>query len=168
MINLLFLKDTTVSDEDLLKAFHKAGYEVKEVKTAANCSQYLLDGDTDLQQDPRLHHVQALLSSLVGSHWRLSMRARRLWGPNGRSVHLTSLEFTFLKLLATTESGEAVSRKSIVQAFGEDYLSYDQNRLDTMVKRLRRKVQQEAGLSLPLHTVRVKGFAFDDVLVIEQ
>jgi len=83
-------------------------------------------------------------------------------------VHLTSLEFSFLKLLATIESGEALSRKAIVQAFGEDYLSYDQNRLDTMVKRLRRKVQQEAGLALPLHTVRVKGFAFDDVLVIEQ
>lgn len=168
MINLLFLKGAMVSDEDLLRAFHKAGYQVTEVKSAANCSQYVLDGDADMQHDPRLHQVHALLSSLVGAHWRLSMRARRLWGPNGLSVHLTSLEFNFLKLLATMESGEAASRKSIVQAFGEDYLSYDQNRLDTMVKRLRRKVQQEAGLALPLHTVRVKGFAFDDVLVIEQ
>jgi DNA-binding response OmpR family regulator len=168
MINLMFFRGTALSDEELLSAFSKAGYRVAEVNTAANSSRYVLHEDGSTHLETRLHEVHALLDTLAATHWELSMRARTLISPRGQAVSLTSLEFSFIKLLATSESGVAVSRKTIVQVFGEDYLSYDQNRLDTMVKRLRHKVQTRTGTALPLHTVRVKGFAFDDVIVIVQ
>ena len=63
--------------------------------------------------------------------------------------------------------GEAVSRKSIVLAFGEDYLSYDQNRIDTLVRRLRQKIEACAGVQLPLNTERVRGYSFGDLLIID-
>jgi DNA-binding response OmpR family regulator len=82
-------------------------------------------------------------------------------------VELTSLEFKFIKNFALVEMNEAVSRKQIVQAFGEDYLSYDQNRIDTMLRRLRKKVESGAGVKLPLNTERVRGFSFGEVLIID-
>lgn len=99
--------------------------------------------------------------------WHLSIRRRSLTAPSGASLELTSLEFSFVKIFTMVDMGEAVSRKKIVLEFGEDYLAYDQNRLDIMVGRLRRKVLNATGLQLPLHTVRVRGFSFDDVLIID-
>jgi len=114
--------------------------------------------------------LQAFIVSLARrftSGWRLSLRNRTLEAPNGVLTRLTSLEFSFIKIFALVDVGEAVSRKKIVQEFGEDYLSYDQNRLDTMVTRLRKKIEVEAKMAIPLHTVRVRGFAFDDVLILD-
>ena len=99
--------------------------------------------------------------------WRLSMRHRRLEAPAGGVIELTSLEFSFIKIFTMVEVGEAVSRKQIVLAFGEDYLSYDQNRIDTMVRRLRQKIEARIGVKLPLNTERVRGFSFGDVLIID-
>jgi hypothetical protein len=107
------------------------------------------------------------LARQLNPGWRLSMRYRRLQAPNGHTVKLTSLEFNFIKIFAMAEIGEAVSRKQIVQSFGEDYLSYDQNRIDTMVRRLRQKVESGAQVKLPLNTERVRGYSFGDLLIIE-
>jgi DNA-binding response OmpR family regulator len=95
------------------------------------------------------------------------MRYRRLAAPNGAEMALTSLEFAFIKMFAMVETGEAISRKQIVQGFGEDYLSYDQNRIDTMVRRLRRKAESDLGTKLPLNTERVRGYSFGDLLIID-
>ncbi|MCX7219599.1 MAG: helix-turn-helix domain-containing protein [Burkholderiales bacterium] len=99
--------------------------------------------------------------------WRLSSRQRSLQAPDGQLTSLTSLEFSFVKIFAMAEVGEAVSRKKIVLAFGEDYLAYDQNRIDTLVRRLRKKMERNARVKLPLNTVRVRGFSFDDVLILD-
>ncbi|MBB3117999.1 winged helix-turn-helix domain-containing protein [Pseudoduganella violacea] len=107
------------------------------------------------------------LARQLAPGWRLGLRHRRLEAPNGAGVELTSLEFDFMKIFTMVEVGETVSRKKIVQTFGEDYLSYDQNRLDTMVRRLRQKIESHLGIKLPLNTVRVRGFSFDDVLIID-
>ena len=47
-----------------------------------------------------------------------------------------------------------------VQALGEDYLQYDQRRLDTQMRRLRRSVEQAGGLQLPVATARPVGYRF--------
>lgn len=107
------------------------------------------------------------LARQLNPGWRLSMRERRLGAPNGQTISLTSLEFNFLKIFSMVEVNEAVSRKKIVKEFGEDYLSYDQNRIDTMVKRLRKKIETQLHVKLPLNTERVRGFSFGDVLIID-
>ncbi|HEY8050997.1 MAG TPA: helix-turn-helix domain-containing protein, partial [Ramlibacter sp.] len=62
---------------------------------------------------------------------------------------------------------EVVQRRAIVEALGEDYLQYDQRRLDTQVRRLRRKVEEACGVHLPLATVRGVGYRFFAAVVIE-
>lgn len=127
-------------------------------------------GEPQQSENTGMPALQAFIVSLARKFtcgWRLSMRNRTLEAPNGAKVRLTSLEFSFIKIFALFDSGEAVSRKKIVTEFGEDYLTYDQNRLDTMVTRLRKKIEIEAKMAIPLHTVRVRGFAFDDVLILD-
>lgn len=120
-----------------------------------------------IQLRPRLLTCILNLARQLMPGWRLSMGNRCLEAPNRRIVELTSLEFKFIKNFALVEMNEAVSRKQIVQAFGEDYLSYDQNRIDTMLRRLRKKVESGAGVKLPLNTDRVRGFSFGEVLIID-
>ncbi|UGQ48926.1 helix-turn-helix domain-containing protein [Massilia endophytica] len=123
-------------------------------------------------KDAPQHRPQLLASILslarqLNPGWRLSMRYRRLDCPSGAGAQLTTLEFNFIKIFATVEIGEVVSRKQIVQSFGEDYLSYDQNRIDTMVRRLRQKIENSMGMKLPLNTERVRGYSFGDLLIID-
>ena len=120
----------------------------------------------DGQPEQLLDYILSLARQL-NPGWHLSMRYHRLEAPNGAAMALTSLEFSFIKMFAMVETGEAISRKQIVQAFGEDYLSYDQNRIDTMVRRLRRKAEADLGLKLPLNTERVRGYSFGDLLIID-
>jgi DNA-binding response OmpR family regulator len=62
------------------------------------------------------------------------------------------------------EAQQVVRRQAIVEALGEDYLQYDQRRLDTQMRRLRRRVEQACGLQLPVATVRGVGFRFFQAL----
>jgi DNA-binding response OmpR family regulator len=57
-------------------------------------------------------------------------------------------------------AGNTVSRRKIIQALGEDFFSYDQRRLDTQMRRLRRKVEESCGLTLPINTARNVGYRF--------
>jgi hypothetical protein len=118
-------------------------------------------------REEQLRECIVSLARQLTPGWRLSMRHRRLETPDGAVIELTSLEFTFIKMFTVVEVGEAVSRKLIVQAFGEDYLSYDQNRIDTLVRRLRQKIEVRTGVKLPLNTERVRGFSFGDTLIID-
>ncbi|MBN3810146.1 helix-turn-helix domain-containing protein [Paraburkholderia sp. Ac-20347] len=99
--------------------------------------------------------------------WRLSLHQHLLVAPNKKHTRLTTLEFALIKLFALVEKGEVVSRRRIIDEFGEHYLSYDQNRLDTLVMRLRKKTMQHLDTPLPLNTVRVRGFSFDDALILD-
>jgi DNA-binding response OmpR family regulator len=67
-----------------------------------------------------------------------------------------------------TEPRRVVTRREIIQALGHDFLDYDQRRLDSQMRRLRRKVEQECGLELPVSTLRSVGYRFyEDIRVID-
>jgi hypothetical protein len=122
--------------------------------------------DANGKPEQLLDYILSLARQL-NPGWHLSMRYRRLEAPNGAEMALTSLEYSFIKMFAMVETGESISRKQIVQTFGEDYLSYDQNRIDTMVRRLRRKAASDLGMQLPLNTERARGYSFGDLLIID-
>lgn len=91
--------------------------------------------------------------------WRLEAGPRALHAPNQRVLRLSHQDMLVLKQLMGC-AGENVSRRQIVEALGEDWLTYDQRRLDTQVRRLRRNVEQATGLELPLKTLRNNGYCF--------
>lgn len=92
----------------------------------------------------------------AASTWRLCGSPPRLVPPGRAAVPLSAQDYTVMRALAS--GGECVHRRAIVRALGEDYLQYDQRRLDTQMRRLRRKVEQACGLLLPVATVRGVGY----------
>lgn len=91
--------------------------------------------------------------------WRLELGPRRLHLPNAAAVSLSHQDMLVLRCLMEAP-GTSISRKQIIQALGGDYLSYDQRRLDTQMRRLRRKVLESGGQELPVNTQRNSGYCF--------
>lgn len=91
--------------------------------------------------------------------WRLELGPRRLQVPNGPTIALSQQDLLVLHCLMENP-GQSISRKQIIQALGGDYLSYDQRRLDTQMRRLRRKVLEASAQELPVNTLRNSGYCF--------
>jgi hypothetical protein len=100
---------------------------------------------------------ERLKPAAAGETWRLSSAPPSLTPPGFGPIPLSAQDYKVLRALANG-TGECVTRKAIVQALDENFLDYDQRRLDTQMRRLRRKVEQACGLELPVSTVRSQGF----------
>ncbi len=145
------------------------------VFTARGASEDKIEGlvrgvDHYISKPTRLPELAAIVTALsrrlpAKASWELSLIAHQIRPPQGQPIPLTTLEFTFFKALGQA-SGRPVSRRELVTEFGEDYLLYDQNRLDTLVRRLRQKIEKDSGSELPVHTVRAVGFVFSAPLII--
>lgn len=90
--------------------------------------------------------------------WSLSDEGWTLVCPGGEGVHLTVQERLFMQRILQTP-GDAVSREELVNALGGDPYDYDLHRIEALVSRLRRKMK-DAGFTLPLRSVRGKGYLF--------
>lgn len=97
--------------------------------------------------------------------WKLCGSPPRLIPPGLSALPLSAQDHVVLLALGKG-GGAVVSRRTIVEALGEDYLQYDQRRLDTQMRRLRRKVEQACGLKLPVTTVRSVGYRFFQAIEI--
>ena len=102
--------------------------------------------------------VDALLRRL-GLGWRLDRVRHQLSDPQGHCLDLNTQELTLLACLSAAPD-QVVSRRALVEAFGESWLFYDERRLNTMVSRLRHRWQAVSGQELPLKTERGAGFSF--------
>lgn len=91
--------------------------------------------------------------------WSLEVGPRRLIIPNAPAVPLSQQDLTVLRCLMS-QPGENISRRQIIEAMGFDYLDYDQRRLDTQMRRLRRRVEDASGQTLPVKTLRNSGYCF--------
>lgn len=91
--------------------------------------------------------------------WILDASSRRLSAPGHGPIPLSQQDFLVLRTLMQ-HPGKAASRQQIVEAFGENFLTYDQRRLDTQMRRLRRKVEEAIGGELPVKTLRNAGYCF--------
>ncbi|MBP6019523.1 MAG: PAS domain S-box protein [Burkholderiaceae bacterium] len=102
----------------------------------------------------------------VAPSWQLCSSPPCLVPPGAPPIPLSHQDYIVLATLAANDKG--VSRKEIVQALGKDYLEYDQRRLDTQMRRLRRKVEQACSLRLPVVTLRGVGYRFYDPIVTSE
>ncbi|CAO3430632.1 response regulator transcription factor [Azospirillum endophyticum] len=83
----------------------------------------------------------------------------RIQPPAGGAVPLTATEYKFLSLLVTAP-GEPVSRQDISIALtGRDWDPYSRS-IDSLVRRLRIKVEERSGCALPVQAVHGVGYAF--------
>ena len=93
-----------------------------------------------------------------GQHWRLDAVGWNLTSPSGSTITLTAPETAFLQALAESP-GKPVARSVLIVAMGFDPKTYDLRRMEILVRRLRTKVRQKTGDTLPLETVHAVGFA---------
>lgn len=94
---------------------------------------------------------------VVAAQWSLASADWQLVAPAGGSAELTSNERLVLQRLFAS-SGEVVSREELVAGLGEDDWAFDPHRLEMLIHRLRRKVEQATGDALPLRAVRGRGY----------
>jgi PAS domain S-box-containing protein len=121
----------------------------------------------DVTERKRVEALHAAQHTIADSApcWRLSASPPRLIPPGFAPIALSAQDYTVLRALASG-SANGVSRESIVEALGENFQEYDQRRLDTQMRRLRRKVEESCGLKLPVTTLRGIGFHFYDDIEI--
>lgn len=88
--------------------------------------------------------------------------SRRQARVNGREVELTTHEFELLYLLASNR-GLVFSREALMQRVWGDDTHITDRSVDTLVKRVRRKIEADAGNPVFILTVWGTGYKFADV-----
>jgi two-component system phosphate regulon response regulator OmpR len=89
----------------------------------------------------------------------LDVEARRVFGPDGREVALTAMEFDLLKVFAE-HPGKALSRDRLLTLTrNREWDPYDRS-IDIRVARLRRKIGDGADEASVIRTVRGVGYMY--------
>lgn len=96
---------------------------------------------------------------LGGVAWSLNLSDFQLTAPSGRFVDLTRNEVRVMELVSA-QAGAIVSRAEMMQFISKGTVDPDSRALDAAISRLRSKVQNECGMTLPLQTVQNAGFVF--------
>lgn len=99
--------------------------------------------------------------------WQLDETQWQLTTPDGHHVKLTRSELLFLSPLMRAV-GQAIERDNLIANLGHHINVYDPRRMEIMVRRLRKKIEQQTGERLPVETVYGKGFSFSFPATVKQ
>lgn len=102
---------------------------------------------------------------LANGPWMLDVNRFRLSAPNGRSAALTANEIALLKRLASPW-GVAVPRGELLAVLGYPADDPSNRNLDAALRRLRLKVGDMIGMSLPIRTVHSVGYQISEEMQI--
>jgi DNA-binding response OmpR family regulator len=80
---------------------------------------------------------------------------------NGHSIHLTTSEWMFVQTLRKSQ-GKVIRREELVRGLGQDPANYDSRRMDTLVQRLRQKIELADMGELPLRTRHGQGYIWEE------
>ena len=126
---------------------------------------YNAGADNYLVKPIDLRELAALVSAAVRrqpaesptSSWYLETGTLQATSPSGDSVTLTLQESSLMSTLALSK-GHFASRRDLIEALGHDYFRYDEQRLEALVSRLRKKLAPIGGN--PLKAAHGKGYVF--------
>ena len=91
--------------------------------------------------------------------WFLDAAQMELIAPDGNPIPLSHNEFCVLQAAARAQ-GNLLSRKTLIEALGKNYLHFDERCLETLISRLRRKLNTTVYGSFKLRGVRCHGYLF--------
>ena len=117
--------------------------------------------DTDLLAATLYSVARRLRASQAPTlrQWRLDADDWCLLAPSGGMVALTKTEGRLLAKLLEKHN-QAVSREDLIKALTPNVYDFDPHRLDSLIHRLRKKVQRVLGVPLPLTAVHGEGYVF--------
>lgn len=108
------------------------------------------------------HHNYSIVQvPAMPVQWLVDRVRLTLSGPNAKWCKLNSGESILLGSMLQAQ-GQQIARKDLLEAFDQQGLPTNGRRLETLISRLRRKVLEEIGLELPIHSVYGQGYAFRD------
>ncbi|HZG22008.1 MAG TPA: winged helix-turn-helix domain-containing protein [Herbaspirillum sp.] len=110
-------------------------------------------------------YIDALLHRVVPATWRLDSTSRTLRAPRHDAVEINAREFALLRTLADS-ARHAADRSTIAQAFGVEWMNFDERVLEKTVSRLRRKWRDNTMCDLPLRTVHGVGYCFTEAIQV--
>lgn len=99
------------------------------------------------------------LPDLAAPFWQLRRADSSLLCPHGMVISLSHNESLLLHCLQQAAEHQA-SREELIRALGEDPYLYDERRLEALISRLRRKINQSTATTCPLKSWRNKGYSF--------
>lgn len=114
-----------------------------------------------------LHRIQRKLELKQAAHsveWTLSTVRWELKTPNNLEIELTRSEFALLSCFVQ-KPGQVIVRDKIVTGLGFNPMVYDIRRLEVMLRRLRKKIEDAGVVKFPLQTVYGVGLVFNEVLI---
>jgi two-component system OmpR family response regulator len=91
--------------------------------------------------------------------WILNPQNLSIRTGTGIEIDLTRQECQLLTVFAKSYGGEA-SRRHLIEGLGEEFLLFDQRRLETMISRLRRKLTSASGIENVIRSIRGDGYLF--------
>jgi len=159
--------------QELRKAGSRCGVVMLTAKDSPNDLQQGLDDLADhyLSKPVPMSQLLAVVRSLVWRMhpkqvgWELNAASQMLVAPSGHKLALTTQEFGFIRSLAANPY-QPLSRQRIAEDIGKSAQMYDVRNLDALVLRLRKKMNQHNGATLPVKTVHGVGYTFaDDIRV---
>lgn len=99
------------------------------------------------------------------NHWRLRRQQSALISPSRSVISLTAKEIDFVYCLAGA-AGETVPRTVILEALGYQNDDFSNRALESLIRRLRRKIEAVCGTS-PILTRHAVGYSFSAPLILE-
>ena len=98
-------------------------------------------------------------------NWHLYLKEQELQSPYGDIIALTHRECILFHKLATSDS--IVSYQQLVESLGENWLTFEKNRLELLFSRLRKKIKQTdpSGQNL-IRTVRNQGYYLSASVIV--
>lgn len=96
--------------------------------------------------------------------WRLNRLHATLVSPSNAIIPLTTKEIAFLQILAAA-GGQTIPRDTILATMGYVLDEFSQNALESLIRRLRRKIEQTAGHA-PIQTRHGIGYLFSAPVIL--
>ncbi len=99
------------------------------------------------------------------STWVLARSSRHLISPEGTVISLSAKEFELFFLLANAQ-GQPVKRKDLTAALHYPNDLYGGRALDNLVRRIRVKIRNQAGMDDLIHTFHSQGFYISAEVIV--
>jgi DNA-binding response OmpR family regulator len=111
----------------------------------------------------RIERKHFVVQSSDSETWLLNLVRWELKTPNSLEIELTRSEFALLHCFVN-KSGQVIAREDIVKGLGFNPEVYDNRRLEVMLRRLRKKIEDIGVVKFPLQTVYGVGLVFNGVM----
>lgn len=111
----------------------------------------------------RIQRRQVAHQGVTHDEWLLNPVTWELKTPNQLDIELTRSEFALLNCFVH-QPGRVIPRDNIIKGLGHNPLAYDNRRLEVLLRRLRKKIEDAGVVKFPLQTVYGVGLAFNGVM----